>query len=114
MKKGPEIRSTIEAIIALTKSKDAKLFRRLASDLKGAKRQRPQVNLKKISRYTKPNGVVVIPGKVLSFGDLKHPVEIVALKFSEPSKKKIAAAGGKIHDFHWLIKHGAKDVTYLK
>lgn len=114
MKKGPEIKSTIEAIRSLSRAKDAKLFKRLASDLMGAKRQRAQVNLKKISRYSKPNSVVVIPGKVLSFGVLKHPVTIVALKFSEPSRKKILESGGTIHDFQWLIEHGAKDVILLK
>ncbi|MCX8202209.1 MAG: 50S ribosomal protein L18e [Candidatus Micrarchaeota archaeon] len=113
MVKGPEKIETIEAIKTLSKGK-GKLFKLLANKLKMPRRQQICVNLSKISQYSKPNAVVVIPGKVLASGELKHKVDVVALSFSEVAAKKIQANGGQIHDFDWLVKRGAKDVILIK
>lgn len=74
----------------------ASLWRRIATDLEKPTRQRREVNLSKISRYAKPNEVIVVPGKVLGSGMLEHKLTISAYQFSEQAKDKIQKSGAKI------------------
>ena len=114
MQTGTEKKSVIEALKLLNKSKKVKLFKALMQSIRAPERQRTEINVGKISRYSKPKSVVVVPGKVLGFGQMEHAVEIVALDFSEESKRKITAAGGSVKSFKWLTERGAKDVILLK
>ncbi|MBA7688989.1 hypothetical protein ES703_97481 [subsurface metagenome] len=47
------------------------------------------VNLEKIDKETKEGETVVIPGKVLSQGEINKKVKIIALRFSEKAKEKL-------------------------
>ena len=117
MVKGPEDVRTIEAIKTLTAGKTAKkskLFGVLAKTLKAPRRSRPSVNLDKISRYSQPKAVIVVPGKVLGTGKLEHSLDIVALSFSDQAMKKIKDAGAAAHDFKWLVEKGSKGAILLK
>ena len=114
MKKGPERIDIIEAIKTLRKKKDVKLFRKIVKEFKSSARARPEVNLSKIDKNSKANSTVVVSGKVLGGGVLNHPVNIVALSFSESAERKIKNSGGKCRDFSWLVEKGAKDVILLK
>ena len=111
---GPEKPETIKTIKTLSSAKNAKLFKVLAGYVKKPRRQQVEVNINKIALHSKPNSVVVVPGKVLASGEIKHKVDVVALSFTETAKKKIKASGGDVHDFEWLVKRGAKDVVLLK
>jgi len=111
---GPEKPETIKAIKTLSAAKNAKLFKVLVRYLKKPRRQQVEVNIHKIALHSKPNSVVVVPGKVLASGEINHKVDVVALSFTETAKKKIKASGGDVHDFEWLVKRGAKDVILLK
>ena len=75
---------------------DVNIWRRVADDLERPTRQRRVVNLSNISRYTKENEIIVVPGKVLGAGDLEHKVTISAFQFSDGAKEKIEKAGAKI------------------
>ncbi|MBI1935108.1 50S ribosomal protein L18e [Candidatus Woesearchaeota archaeon] len=72
------------------------VWRRVADDLEKPTRQRRVVNLSSISRHTKENETIVVPGKVLGAGDLEHKVIISAFQFSVGAKEKIEKAGAKI------------------
>ena len=63
----------------------------VAGVLAGPRRNRPQVNLDQINSK---EGNVVVPGKVLSQGDISKK-KIVAFNFSGKAKEKIEGAGGK-------------------
>lgn len=69
-----------------------KVWRAIARSLS---QKRACVNLSRISRCTKKNDVVAVPGKVLSSGLAAHPLTVAAFNFSEKAREKIAAAGGK-------------------
>ena len=112
-KSGPERKDIIDAVILL-KRKKKPLFSEVANMLVMPKRKRAAVNVDKISKTTKPNAVVVVPGKVLGSGSIDHAVDIVALDFAISAKEKIEAAGGKCRDFKWLVDKGSKDVVLLK
>ncbi len=75
---------------------EAEIWRRVADDLERPTRQRRVVNLSSISRYTKENEIIVVPGKVLGSGDLEHKLTISAFQFSDGAKEKIEKAGSKI------------------
>lgn len=68
------------------------IWKRVAQDLEKPTRQRREVNLITLNKYTKPKETVIIPGKVLSDGELDHEVTVAAWKFSEGAKKKLKNA----------------------
>jgi len=111
--KGPERKDIINAVTLLKRAKKP-MFKCLAQMLSSPTRARPSVNVSKIARHTKQNAIVAVGGKVMGDGVIGHPVEVAALSFSDSAARKIREAGGKCHDFKWLVEHGVKDVILLK
>jgi len=81
--------------LELKKSKEP-VWKDIARRLEGSARNRASVSLRKINLHTKAGETVIVPGKVLSDGDLKHKVTIAALNFSEGALKKIKEKGEAI------------------
>ena len=75
----------------------------------------PEVNLDRISKYTSEKETALIPGKVLSNGNLTKKVTIAAWSFSEKSQEKITKAGGKYMSIEELLKNNpkGKDIRIL-
>ena len=90
----PNITTLIRTLRKTATAQNAPIWKRIADDLSKSHRSRIIVNLSKISRYSSPGDVVVIPGKVLASGELAHRLKIGAISFSENAKSKIVAAGG--------------------
>ncbi len=84
------------------------LLLRLEKDLRRSSRQRRVVNLSRINRYTKDGETVVVPGKVLSSGELDHAVTIAAWKFSQQALDKIQKSKSKAMLLSELIKDEIK------
>jgi len=82
-KGNPEV---VETLIA-AKKKDAWLP--IASLLSRPRRRKIEINLEELDKQSKEGDVIVIPGKVLSQGDLRKKVKVVALSFSESAKEKL-------------------------
>ena len=74
----------------------ASIWRRVASDLEKPSRQRRVVNLSGLSRNTKENDIVIVPGKILGAGTMDHKLTVSALMFSGGAKEKLEKAGAKI------------------
>ena len=85
-----------------------KLWSRVADDLKKPSSKRRVVNLSKISRFTKENETIIVPGKVLATGELKHKVNIAAFNFSEQAKEKILQAKGNAYSIEEFMKTNPK------
>ena len=62
---------------------------KVASLLSTPRKDRAQVNLDEIDKDSKEGDIIVIPGKVLSQGELNKKIKIVAIGFSESAKEKI-------------------------
>lgn len=92
----PILMNLIHELKKRSNEQSINLWKRIANDLEKPTRQRRVVNLSSISRYTKENEIVVVPGKVLGAGDLKHKVTISAFQFSNGAKEKIEKAGAKV------------------
>jgi large subunit ribosomal protein L18e len=88
MKRGTTDKHLRELIIALKKTKKAS-WKRIAERLERPRRNRAEVNIMKINKHTKEGETVVVPGKVLSEGELDHRVTIAALSFSGAALEKL-------------------------
>ena len=115
---GPTNQSTVLLINSLKKESNIQktdLWRRIAEDLEKPSRRRREVNLSRINRFTKPQEVVIVSGKVLGSGMLDHGVVVAAFAFSSSSRQKIEAAKGKIMSIAELVRQNpkGKDVRIL-
>ena len=101
--KGPSNHYNRVLIRDLWKTK-RRIWRKVSKKLSGSRRQRIEANLYRINKKTKPNDVIVIPGKVLGIGDLTHKLTISCLNCSESAKKKIVASGSKLMSIEDLLE----------
>ena len=92
-KTDPRITRLIEELKRNSREQDVPLWRDLAKRLEKPRRQYAAVNLSRINRYSAEHDTVVVPGKVLSAGQLEKQVTIAALKFSKKASEKIGAQG---------------------
>lgn len=110
-KTGPtneNLSALVRELKLLSYKEEAKIWKRVATDLEKPTRSRRIVNLSKISRFTKPDETIIVPGKVLGAGELNHKITVVAYNFSESAKEMIAKAEGKTMTISELIKINPK------
>jgi large subunit ribosomal protein L18e len=96
---GPQtlvLQDLIRDLTKLGKKNKTKLWLRIASDLSKPTRIRRNVNLYKINKNTRDDETAIIPGKVLSVGDLTKKLTIAAYQFSEKAEEKINKFGRAI------------------
>jgi large subunit ribosomal protein L18e len=97
-----ELNETVRFLKVKARENQAKIWTVIAEQLSRPRSHRAVLNLNHISRASKPDAVVLVPGKVLASGDIKHPVTVGAFQFSHDAKSKIEQAGGMcigIRDF---------------
>jgi large subunit ribosomal protein L18e len=104
----PVIASLVGDLRIASRKNEAPIWRTIADRLVKPRRQRSEVNLSKINRYTTDNESVVVPGKVLATGELSHKVTVAAIGFSSRAKEKIEAAGGKALSISDLMDENPK------
>ncbi|MEM2689512.1 MAG: 50S ribosomal protein L18e [Nitrososphaerota archaeon] len=75
-------------------SKEENFWEVIANNLQTPRRRRRVVNLYELNRLTSPNDRVIVLGKLLGTGVLKHPLTIVAFDFSSKSYQKVKSIGG--------------------
>jgi len=85
----PNIKTLIEEINKNSSKEDSGFWRRIKKELERSRRNRREVNITRLEKSTKDKEVVIVPGKVLGDGDLKHDLTVAALQFSEKAKEKI-------------------------
>ncbi len=101
----------LKTIVFLRKAANqynAPIWKTVKEFLEKPKRKRVAVNISKINRYTKDGDMVVVPGKVLSCGEMKHKVVIGAFAYSERAKKKLIEAGCEVLTIEELVKRNPK------
>ena len=104
----PNVRKLSITLRKKSNEHSARIWKDISERLMKRRRARPQVNVSKINRYTQEGDTVIVPGKVLGAGELKHPVTIAALSFSETAKEKIEAAKGKALTIEELVEQNPK------
>ncbi len=98
------VKEWMEALSAASRKEHyPKLWKRVHSLVAVPARRRASVNLYKIGKYTKEGDNVIVPGKVLSTGDIDHKITIAAIEFSEPALKSLKEANCKIVNIKDMI-----------
>jgi len=92
LEKRKERKSNEEIIqlVNLLKKQPAPLWKTVAKLITKPSRKQVAVNIEKINKMSKGDAVVIVPGKILSKGNLENNITIVALKFSEAARQKLA------------------------
>ncbi|MCK4647360.1 50S ribosomal protein L18e [Candidatus Pacearchaeota archaeon] len=103
----------VKTIIAAKKNEN---WLEVASMLAGPRRNRININLEEIDKESKEGETIVIPGKVLSQGEVSKKIKIVSLNFSEKAKEKLLNAGVELLNILEEIKKNpqAKNIKVLK
>ena len=106
---GPTNTKLKELIVDLkSKSRETPLWKRVASDLEKPSRQRRQVNLYKLNKFAKDGETMLVPGKVLSVGELDKKITVAAFQYSQFAKKKIEEKQGSALTISELFKKNPK------
>jgi large subunit ribosomal protein L18e len=97
-------------------ARESGFWKAIVKNLKKPSRQRCSVNVYKIAQFAKDDEIVVIPGKVLSVGDLNKKINVAALQFSAGARDKIIGASGSVMTISELLKQNpeGKKVRILK
>jgi large subunit ribosomal protein L18e len=114
-KTNPNLISLIHELKKISNENDTNIWKDIAKRLEKPSRNWPVVNLEKINKYTNEKETALIPGKVLSNGNLTKKITIAAYSFSEKSKEKIKKAGSKHITIEDLITENpkGKDIRIL-
>lgn len=91
----PELLETIRFLKTTARANKSTIWEVAAEQLSSSRARRAELNLNHISRASAADSVVLVPGKVLGDGALRHPVTVGAFQFSQTAKAKIEQAGGK-------------------
>ena len=103
----------VKTIIFAKKNKN---WLNVAGILSNPRRKRMDINLEEIDKKTKEGEIIVVPGKVLSQGNVNKKIKIIALSFSEKAKEKLLKANCQISNIKDEIKKNpeAKGIKILK
>ena len=104
----PYLRKLIENIRQKYIELKAPIWRSVIEKLEKPRRQKVVVNLSKIERYAKDGETVLVPGKVLSSGNLTKKVRVAAWQFSKQAEEKIRKSGGEVISIEELIEENPK------
>ena len=103
----------VETIIA---AKKAKAWIEIAGLISAPRKNHVSLNLGEIDKKSKEGEKVMVPGKVLSQGEINKKIKIVALSFSEKAREKLIKSGSEIISITKEIKSNpnAKGIRILK
>jgi len=87
-----------------SKKNEAPIWSRLADLALKPSSSRRVVNLTRISKTTKDNDVLFVPGKVLGTGNISHKIILSSFSMSTTAAKKIIQTGGTIMTYSDMIK----------
>lgn len=90
----PMVREVVKKIRAVSKAGNKSFWSSVEEMILSPRSRRPEVNVGKVSKLTKANDVVLVPGKLLGDGLIDHPVTVGALFASKSAVKKVVEAGG--------------------
>jgi len=103
----PLLRSAID-LLRRKSAERTPIWEDVAKKLSRATRSRVEVNVSEINRHSKDGDTVIVPGVVLSAGNISKKVNVAAWRFSGSAKEKINEAGGKTFTIEQLRKENPK------
>ncbi|MDD5012108.1 MAG: 50S ribosomal protein L18e [Candidatus Nanoarchaeia archaeon] len=85
-----------ELVKTIIEAKKKEKWVEVAGILSSPRVKKIDVNIDKIDKEAKEGDVIVVPGKVLSEGEISKKVKVAAFSFSEKAKEKILKAKGEV------------------
>jgi large subunit ribosomal protein L18e len=104
----------IELILLLKKQKNV-FWIKIAKYISRPKRKTICVNLDKINKYGEPKMTLIVPGKILSRGDITKKLILSSLSVSEQAKAKIKESRSVYMNLRELLQKNpeAKDIKLI-
>ncbi len=102
------LRRVIRYLRKKSNEEGVRVWKDIAWRLERPRRQRAEVNISRINRYTKEGDTIIVPGSVIGAGKLEHKVTVAAWKFSEGARQKITEAGGEAITIEELLERNPK------
>ncbi len=102
------LRQLIEGLERKSRELNAPIWKDVAEKLERSTRRRVELNISRINRYANENETVLVPGVVISSGELTKKVNVAAWKFSAAAKGKIEKSKGKTLTIEELMKENPK------
>jgi len=114
--KQTERKTNTELVKTILAAKKHKEWFKIAEILSSPRRRKVNLNLDYINKNAKESETIVVPGKVLSQGEITKKIKIVALNFSEKAKDKLLKAKCEVSSISDEIKNNpeAKGIKILK
>ena len=99
------INAWVQAISTVkSDAKNAGLWKRVAKIVSLPRRSRVSVNLNKLDKFAKEGDFIIVPGKVLSFGNVKRKFKIAAVEYSQNAEQKLKSNGCEVVGIEHMIK----------
>jgi len=93
----------VETLRAAKKT-DNEFWLKVASILSGPRRRKIVINLDEIEKATKEGDSLVVPGKILSQGEINKKIAVIAFAFSKKAKEKLLKTKSRTIDILDEIK----------
>ena len=94
--KNQRLKELINSLKKHSIDQKAGVWKRIAIELERPTRSHRVVNLSRIEKYCDDNDVIIVPGKVLSGGQLTKKITIAAYAFSKSTEEKVSTKGALI------------------
>ena len=109
-KTNPELVETIKS------AKKTNGWLEIASILSSPRKRRINLNLDKINKLSEDKDIIVVPGKILSQGEIDKKIKLIAFSFSDTALEKIKKTGIEYSTIQEEIKKNpeAKGIKILK
>ena len=78
-----------QELIEFLWNKKRRIWRKVAKDLSKKNQDRVEVNLFQINKNSKENEIILVPGKILSSGEINHKIQIAAHSISKNAREKL-------------------------
>ena len=111
-----ELLEDIRFLKIYARKNEARIWAFAAEQLSRPGKTRAVLNLNHVSRSTKTDSVVFVPGKLLGAGKINHPIVIGAFEYSQSARTKVERAGGQcmsLRDFVTRYPNGS-NVTIMR
>lgn len=102
------LQNLIEQLKAKSRELQAPIWKDVAEKLSKPTRQRVEVNISDIERNAHSEETILVPGVVLSNGELSKQLKVAAWKFSPKAQQKIKHVHGETLTIEELLKKNPK------
>ncbi len=97
------IDNTIWILRKAFKNNKVKIWKALEKEFLKSRSNRRLVNIQKLNKITNNGDTIIIPGKILGNGILKHKLTVYAYSYSETALNKLNESGTEILSLQSLI-----------